>query len=81
MVPVVFALVDEVADTAVDGKPKTTNRLQRVADVAATGRAGLFVDEYAEDWSSLWWSATSAMNPLWPAYPPDAVMRPTASGG
>ncbi|MEO6143141.1 MAG: TIGR03668 family PPOX class F420-dependent oxidoreductase [Dermatophilaceae bacterium] len=55
VVPVVFALVDDVAYTAVDGKPKTTNRLQRVANVAATGRAGLLVDEYAEDWTSLWW--------------------------
>lgn len=55
MVPVVFALVDDVAYTAVDGKPKTTNRLQRVANVAATGRASLLVDEYVQDWSKLWW--------------------------
>jgi len=55
VVPVVFALVDDVAYTAVDAKPKTTNRLQRLANVAATGLASLLVDEYDEDWSALWW--------------------------
>jgi PPOX class probable F420-dependent enzyme len=55
VVPAVFALVDDVAYTAVDGKPKTTPRLQRLANVAATGRASLLVDEYHDDWSHLWW--------------------------
>ena len=55
VVPVVFALVDDVAYTAVDGKPKTTPRLQRLANVAASGRASLLVDEYRDDWSGLWW--------------------------
>jgi PPOX class probable F420-dependent enzyme len=55
LVPVVFALVGDAAYTAVDGKPKTTLRLQRLANIAATGRASLLVDEYGEDWSALWW--------------------------
>lgn len=55
LVPVVFALVDDVTYTAVDGKPKTTMALQRLANIAATGRASLLVDEYLEDWSGLWW--------------------------
>jgi PPOX class probable F420-dependent enzyme len=55
VVPVVFALVDDVAYTAVDGKPKTTLSLQRLANIAATGRASLLVDEYHDDWSGLWW--------------------------
>jgi PPOX class probable F420-dependent enzyme len=55
LVPVVFALVHDVVYTAVDSKPKTTQRLQRLANIAATGRASLLVDEYREDWSSLWW--------------------------
>ena len=29
--------------------------LQRLANADATGRAGLLVDEYTEDWSTLWW--------------------------
>lgn len=55
VVPVVFALVDDVAYTAVDGKPKSTRQLQRLANVAATGRASLLVDEYREEWTALWW--------------------------
>lgn len=55
VVPVVFVLVDDVVYTAVDGKPKTTRRLRRLADVEATGRASVLVDVYDEDWSALWW--------------------------
>jgi len=55
LVPVVYAMVEDTLYTAVDGKPKTTTALQRLANVEATGRASLLVDEYAEDWSTLWW--------------------------
>lgn len=55
LVPVVFALVDDVVYTAVDSKPKTTMALQRLDNIDATGRASLLVDEYREDWSALWW--------------------------
>jgi len=55
LVPVVFALVDDVLFSAVDSKPKTTMALRRLANIEATGRASLLVDEYAEDWSTLWW--------------------------
>ena len=55
LVPVVFALVGEHVYTAVDGKPKTTRALQRLANIEATGRASLLVDHYDENWSALWW--------------------------
>jgi PPOX class probable F420-dependent enzyme len=55
VVPVCFALLDEVAYTAVDHKPKRTAQLRRIANVTATGHACLLVDEYREDWSALWW--------------------------
>jgi PPOX class probable F420-dependent enzyme len=55
LVPVVFALVDDVLYSAVDGKPKTTTALQRLTNIEATGRASLLVDQYSEDWSALWW--------------------------
>ena len=55
LAPVVFALVGDIAYTAVDGKPNTTMALRRLANIAATGRASLLVDEYGEDWSGLWW--------------------------
>jgi PPOX class probable F420-dependent enzyme len=55
VVPVCFVLIDETAYTAVDHKPKRTTQLRRIANVRATGHACLLVDEYREDWSTLWW--------------------------
>ena len=54
-VPICFALVGEVIYSAVDHKPKRSGRLRRIANLTATGRACLLVDEYGEDWSALWW--------------------------
>lgn len=55
IVPVVFALVDDAAYSAVDHKPKSTRRLGRLANIRATGAASILVDRYDEDWTSLWW--------------------------
>jgi PPOX class probable F420-dependent enzyme len=54
-VPICFALVEDVAYSAVDHKPKRSTRLRRVENLRETGRACLLVDEYDEDWSTLWW--------------------------
>jgi PPOX class probable F420-dependent enzyme len=55
LVPVVFALHDEVIYTAVDAKPKTTQRLRRLANIERNPQVSLLVDHYAEDWTQLWW--------------------------
>ncbi|MGW4479677.1 TIGR03668 family PPOX class F420-dependent oxidoreductase [Rhodococcus triatomae] len=55
VVPVVFALTGGVIASAVDGKPKSTRELRRLANVRASGRASVLVDEYDEDWTRLWW--------------------------
>jgi len=55
VVAVCFALSDETVFSAVDNKPKRSPQLRRLANVRATGRACLLVDEYVEDWSRLWW--------------------------
>lgn len=55
VVPVVFAVHDELVYTAVDGKPKTTRRLRRLANIAANPEVSLLVDHYDQDWSQLWW--------------------------
>jgi PPOX class probable F420-dependent enzyme len=44
-----------VVYNAVDHKPKRSARLRRLANIEATGHACLLIDEYGEDWSSLWW--------------------------
>jgi PPOX class probable F420-dependent enzyme len=54
-VPACFVLVGDVVYTAVDHKPKRSQRLRRIENIRATAAACLLVDFYAEDWSRLWW--------------------------
>lgn len=55
IVPCCFVLVDATIYSAVDGKPKTTTALQRLANVRAHPQSCLLVDHYADDWTALWW--------------------------
>ncbi|MBJ7387797.1 MAG: TIGR03668 family PPOX class F420-dependent oxidoreductase [Mycolicibacterium sp.] len=55
VVPVVFAVHDDVVFTAVDAKRKSTQRLRRLANIEAEPRVSMLVDHYDEDWSQLWW--------------------------
>jgi PPOX class probable F420-dependent enzyme len=59
LVPVVFALSEvggrTTLHTAVDGKPKSTHRLRRLANIVANPRVSLLVDHYDADWTQLWW--------------------------
>jgi PPOX class probable F420-dependent enzyme len=56
LVPMTFALVDDVMYTAVDHKPKRTTELKRLENVRATPEVSVLVDEYDDtDWSALWW--------------------------
>ncbi|GLW27788.1 TIGR03668 family PPOX class F420-dependent oxidoreductase [Actinoplanes regularis] len=56
LVPIVFALVDDVIVTAVDAKPKRHRRLQRLANIAHEPRVSVLADHYDDDdWSQLWW--------------------------
>jgi PPOX class probable F420-dependent enzyme len=55
LVPVVFAVDQDVIYTAVDAKPKTTQRLRRLANIEKNPAVSLLVDHYADDWTRLWW--------------------------
>ncbi|SBS75786.1 putative F420-dependent enzyme [uncultured Mycobacterium sp.] len=55
LVPIVFAVAESTVYTAVDGKPKTTQRLRRLANIEANPRVSILVDHYDDDWSQLWW--------------------------
>ena len=55
LVPCCFALDGDVVYTAVDGKPKTTRDLRRLANVRANPACSLLVDHYDEDWTAVWW--------------------------
>ena len=61
LVPVTFALAADPAGgdrifSAVDAKPKTTTRLQRLQNIAVDPRVALLADHYQEDWAGLWWA-------------------------
>ncbi len=55
VVPCCFVLDGDTAYSAVDGKPKSTLALQRLANLRAQPAASLVVDHYDDDWSQLWW--------------------------
>jgi PPOX class probable F420-dependent enzyme len=55
LVPCCFALAADTIYSAVDGKPKTTLALRRLANVEANPVASLLVDQYDDDWAELWW--------------------------
>lgn len=60
LVPVVFAVAtDGVNDrvwTAIDHKPKSAARMQRLANIEAHPEVSLLVDHYDDDWDELWWA-------------------------
>nr|WP_296067801.1 TIGR03668 family PPOX class F420-dependent oxidoreductase [uncultured Actinoplanes sp.] len=55
LVPMVFALAGDVIHSAVDGKPKRSRALRRLANIAANPRVSVLADHYEDDWSRLWW--------------------------
>jgi len=55
LVPVCFALTGGAIYTAVDGKPKRSPDLARLANIAAEPRVALLADHYEDDWTRLWW--------------------------
>jgi PPOX class probable F420-dependent enzyme len=55
LVPVCFAVDGDTLYTAVDSKPKRTQRLARLRHIAAEPRVALLADHYEDDWTRLWW--------------------------
>jgi PPOX class probable F420-dependent enzyme len=56
LVPITFALLDtDTVCTAVDHKPKRTERLQRLENVRRHPDVALLADHYEDDWVRLWW--------------------------
>jgi PPOX class probable F420-dependent enzyme len=55
LVPIVFALDGDTLYSAVDAKPKRSRRLRRIENARARPEVPVLVDEYADDWTRLWW--------------------------
>ena len=56
VVPIVFAVDGDRVYSAVDAKPKRTQALRRLANIAVNPNVTVLVDHYADDWSTLWWA-------------------------
>jgi PPOX class probable F420-dependent enzyme len=55
LVPITFVDFGDVLYSAVDAKPKRTQKLKRLANIDAVPDVSVLVDSYEEDWSRLWW--------------------------
>lgn len=53
--PVCFTWAGDVIWTAIDGKPKRSEELQRAKDIRSNPHVTLMVDRWDEDWSRLAW--------------------------
>src|SRR6476619_720324 len=60
VVPVTFAVHDDLVVTAVDHKPKTTTALRRLRNIAENPSVAFLVDHYEDDWEHLWWVRVDA---------------------
>ncbi|WP_157253258.1 TIGR03668 family PPOX class F420-dependent oxidoreductase [Nonomuraea typhae] len=56
LVPVTFDVDGDTVAFVIDHKPKKTLNLRRLRNIADNPRVSLLVDEYADDWNSLWWA-------------------------
>ncbi|MCI4673546.1 TIGR03668 family PPOX class F420-dependent oxidoreductase [Candidatus Mycolicibacterium alkanivorans] len=65
VVPIVFAVDGDVVYTAVDGKPKSSMRVRRLANIEANPRVSILVDHYADNWSQLWWVRADGTAAVW----------------
>jgi PPOX class probable F420-dependent enzyme len=55
LVPVVFAVANDMVYTAVDAKKKTTHRLRRMRNIEENPHVCMLANHYADDWDQLWW--------------------------
>lgn len=55
LVPVTFAVRDDVIAIAIDHKPKRTTALRRLRNIEENPQVALLADHYEDDWSQLWW--------------------------
>lgn len=55
LVPICFAIVEERVVSAVDHKPKSTEKLHRLDDISSSRVATVLIDHYDDDWTQLWW--------------------------
>jgi PPOX class probable F420-dependent enzyme len=66
LVPVTFAVHGDTVVFAVDHKPKSSVALRRLRNIAENPAVCFLADEYAEDWSQLWWARADGVARMLP---------------
>ena len=61
VVPIVFTREGSQILSAVDAKPKSGRELARVRNIERQPLVSLLLDDYATDWSRLWWIRVDGM--------------------
>jgi len=59
VIPITFALVDDLIVTSVDHKPKRSRLLRRIGNIERNHDVTVLVDHYEDDWTRLWWCLLS----------------------
>ena len=73
LVPIVFVVDGETIYSAVDGKPKRTTELRRLANVVANPAVSVLVDHYDDDdWTALRWARADGAGRVLPPEHPQA---------
>jgi PPOX class probable F420-dependent enzyme len=73
LVPIAFVVDGDVLYSAVDGKPKRTRALRRLANVRENPAVALLADHWDEDdWSALWWVRAEGRGRVLGAEDPEA---------
>jgi PPOX class probable F420-dependent enzyme len=75
LVPVTYLVSGDLVHIAIDDKPKRTQNLKRLRNIAANPRVCLLAQHYETDWSRLWWArADGAARVLEPGDVPGEVL-------
>lgn len=69
-VPITHVVVDDRILFAIDHKPKTRRRLQRLVNIESEPRVSVLFDHRSEDWTELWWARADGTATV-SAEPPD----------
>jgi PPOX class probable F420-dependent enzyme len=56
VVPVTFVVDGDMIYFAIDYKPKRSTDLRRLRNITENPAVAVIVDQYADDWSALWWT-------------------------
>jgi PPOX class probable F420-dependent enzyme len=65
VVPVTFAVEDDTILFAIDHKPKRSTNLRRLRNIVENPAVAVIADQYADDWSTLWWARADGRAELW----------------